>query len=412
MSSPLAIAAVTATLRSLLVQAVTANTDLADTTVTTLPPDKARDAGNTANQINVFLYLTRPSAAWRNADPPGRVRPGETGFTPLALNLFYLITAYGRDNDALRPFSHELIGRAMSLLHDHPVLGADEIKGAFPASDLFDQVERVRFTIQPLSGEEVFNLWSSFQTQYRLSVAYEAAVVLIDSARSVKTPLPVLTRGQDDSGITAQGSVVPAFPTIETLALPQRQSAAQSGDIITFSGHDLTAAQVKAVFQTRHLADPITLDPEPGATAESISFRVKDDPSLWIPGFYTVQLEVTEQPGTPTARTRTSNQVPIAIAPTVTTAFPITATISGGKATVNISFKPRVLPEQSAFLLLGDLPVAAAPRTAAVRKLQFPIDKAVPGEYLARVRVDGADTLLIDNSGSKPVFRNQKVILK
>jgi hypothetical protein len=412
MSSPLAIAAVTATLRSILVRAVTADTDLADTTVTTLPPDKARDAGNTANQLNLFLYLTKPSAAWRNADPPGRVQPGESAFPPLALNLFYLITAYGRDNDAVRPFSHELIGRAMSLLHDHPVLGPDEIRGAFPASDLFNQVERVRFTLQPLSGEEVFNLWSSFQTQYRLSVAYEAAVVLIDSARRVRAPLPVLTRGREDSGITAQASATPAFPAIETMELPKRQSAVQLGDVIKFSGHDLAAAQVKAVFETRRLAKPVRLDPEPGATAEEVSFRIKDDPALWAPGVYTVQMELTDDAGTPDERTRTSNQVPVAIAPTITTTFPVTATIAGGSATVSLSFRPRVLPDQAAFLLLGDREIPAAPRTAAAGKLQFPIPNAVPGEYLARLRVDGADSLLVDASGSRPVFRDQKVILR
>ena len=51
-------------------------------------------------------------------------RDGEPAQPPLALNLFYLLTAYGRDNDAQRPFSHMLLGRAMSILHDHPVLGA------------------------------------------------------------------------------------------------------------------------------------------------------------------------------------------------------------------------------------------------------------------------------------------------
>jgi hypothetical protein len=41
----------------------------------------------------------------------------------------------------------------------------------------------VRVTLQPLSLEEMSRLWSTFQTQYRLSVAYEVSVVLIDSAR-------------------------------------------------------------------------------------------------------------------------------------------------------------------------------------------------------------------------------------
>jgi hypothetical protein len=123
-------------------------------------------------------------------------------------------------------------------------------------------------------------------------------------------------------------------------------------------------------------------------------------------------LEVTDAPGTPASRTRTSNQVPLAIAPTITSTFPVSAKITGGNATVNLSFMPNILPEQAAFLLLGDREIAAAPRTAAVRKLQFPITNATPGEHVVRLRVDGADSLLVDRSGDRPVFRNQKVVLK
>ena len=95
MSNSMAIAAVTATLRNLLFQGVTADPDLVDTTVTTQAPDQARDSNNNANQINLFLYQTEPSAAWRNMDMPRQVKLGETGRPPLGLNLYYLITAYG-----------------------------------------------------------------------------------------------------------------------------------------------------------------------------------------------------------------------------------------------------------------------------------------------------------------------------
>ena len=104
MSNALAIAAVTATLRNLLTQGVTADSDLADAIVTMQPLDRARTNGSTANQLNIFLYHVLPSAAWRNMDFPERVRPGESGHPPLGLNLYYLITAFGRDNDTLRPF--------------------------------------------------------------------------------------------------------------------------------------------------------------------------------------------------------------------------------------------------------------------------------------------------------------------
>ena len=67
--------------------------------MTTLPLDKAR-GNNNNNQLNLFLYQIARNAAWSNRDIPQQVKPGETGVPPLALNLYYLVTAYGRDDDA------------------------------------------------------------------------------------------------------------------------------------------------------------------------------------------------------------------------------------------------------------------------------------------------------------------------
>ena len=208
MSNELAIAAVTATLHNLILN-VSQNTGLSGASITTKPPDKARDEA--INQINLFLYQVLPNAAWRNMDIPQRVKSGETSMPPLALNLYYMVTAYGDgDNDV---FGHLLLGHAMRILYDNSVLGPDEIKTALASapynlggdnSELQNQVERVRITFQPLSVEEIFRLWSGFLTQYRVSVAYEVAVVLIESKQTARTPLPVLTRGKDDRGIAAQ----------------------------------------------------------------------------------------------------------------------------------------------------------------------------------------------------------------
>jgi hypothetical protein len=175
MSNARAIAAVTATLRHLLDQGL--NADVPGTKVTTRPPDKARDHGG--NQVNLFLYHTQPNAAWRNMAPAPL--PAETPATPpLALNLYYLLTVYGDNDDDPDPFSHRLLGQAMRLLDEHPVLQAEEMQAALPDNDLYRQAERVRIVLQPLSLDEWAKLWSAFQTPYRLSVAYEVSVVLID----------------------------------------------------------------------------------------------------------------------------------------------------------------------------------------------------------------------------------------
>src|SRR5215203_4919992 len=180
--SALAIAATTATLRGVLDRAIDG------VNVTVRPLDTARE--NTAgDQVNLFLYQTLPDAAWRNRDIPGRVHPGETAQPPLPLTLYYLITTYGNEDSDLR--SHLLLGQAMSVLHDYPLLGADEIKNATEgAPDLKDkanlhqQIERIRITLQPLTFEEISKLWTTFQTHYRTSAAYQVSVVLIESMQA------------------------------------------------------------------------------------------------------------------------------------------------------------------------------------------------------------------------------------
>src|SRR5229473_5733060 len=132
-------------------------------------------------------------ASARAAASTARLRGLFTSMPPLALNLYYMITTYARENSGTGDIdSHNLLGRVMRILYDHPVLSAAEIQAAMQESDLQNQIERIRITMQPLNIEEIYRLWTGFQTQYRLSVSYEAAVVLIESTRAVSRPLPVL----------------------------------------------------------------------------------------------------------------------------------------------------------------------------------------------------------------------------
>src|SRR5882757_9601964 len=224
MSNEFAIGAVTLTLRNLLdgVKEL-GDSDVTDELpsdvkptseilITNLPLDEAYKFDPAKNQINLFLYHVEHSAAWRNREIPGQLKNGETGNVPLGLNLYYLVTAYGQDKNEI--IGHLLLGKAMSILHDHPLLSRDEIRIAFSASHLQDQIERVRITPQPISLDEVSKLWTGFHSQYKLSVAYQVSVVLIESKRLSKTPLPVLMRGLGDRGVKVQPSVAPPFPSI------------------------------------------------------------------------------------------------------------------------------------------------------------------------------------------------------
>lgn len=405
MSNPLAIAAVTHTLRNLIFRGVTA--DLAGTTVTTRPPDKAR-GNNSGNQVNLFLYQTVLDGAWRNQDLPPGVKAGESGQPPLPLDLFYLVTTYGEDDDDT--FSHRLLGRAMSVLHDHPVLGTDEIRAALPNNDLHRQVERVRVTLQPLSLEELSKLWTTFQTQYRISAAYQASVVLIESGRPARAPLPVLTHGPGDRGPEAQADLVPPFPTLLSIGFPKEQPSALPGDELTLVGHHLAGTSLVVRFSHPLLAGPVEVPPPPivAASATEIKVILPSGPTQVPAGFCTVAVQVSRpnEPDYPT------NTLAFSVAPRVTNLPRTVARDNNGNAALSLTCAPRVLPDQRVDLLLGERQVAAEPRLAVTNTLNFIIPKAVPGVYLTRLRVDGVDSPLVDRSVKPPVFdQTQKVTI-
>jgi hypothetical protein len=402
MSNATAVAAVTLTLQAILGSSVPADPGLTDTTVTTLPPDKAR-GNNNANQLNLFLYQVLPNPAWRNMNMPGQVIAGETGSPPLPLTLHYLITAFGRDNDTVQPFSHQLLGKAMSVLYDHALLGPDEIRAAtaasLPTSDLDRQVERVRITLQPLSLEEISKLWTGLATQYRLSVSYEVSVALIESTQPSRTPLPVLTRGPADQGISSQGNLLSPFPALEEVKLPNQQPSALLGDTLTLSGQHLDGANRKVVFNHPLLANPQEITPLAGGTATQLKVNVPNTPALWPAGFYTVAVLVQ---GPLETHRRTTNQLVFSLAPRITIA-PLT-TASASSITYTVTCSPEIRPEQRAVLLFGDQEILAEPHATQTATLTFIANNVGPNDYLIRLRVDGVDSLLVNRSVTPPAF--------
>jgi len=407
LSNPLAIAAVTMTLQAILGNGIIADPDLTDTTVTILPPDKARGTNN-ANQLNLFLYQILPNAAWRNMNIPTQVAHGETGSPPLALKLHYLITAFGRDNDTALPFGHLLLGRAMSILFDHAVLGPDEIRAAttaaLPASDLDKQVERVRITLQPMTLEEISKLWSGLVTQYRLSVGYEISVALIESTLPTRTPLPVLTRGPGDRGLQSQANLTSPFPGLDAVRFPNRQDSARMGDILVLTGQNLSGTNLGVVFNHPLWTAPVEVAPQSGGTDKQVSVQIPNSPTNWPVGFYTASVLV-QRPGEPFRRN--TNLLSLPLAPRITVTPPSSA---GPTITYIAACTPEVRPEQRASLLVGDQEILAQPHPGQAGSLTFQAQNLSPGDYFVRLRVDGIDSQLVDRTAVPPMFDStQKV---
>ena len=389
MSNNAAIAAVTATLTNMIQAAVSADATVSSGTVTARAPDRARQ-GAAGNQVNLFLYRTSIDAAWRNQDPPG-IRPGESGQPPLPLVLSYLITAYGEDDDEI--LAHRLLGIAMGVLNDRPLLARSQIASALPApgSDLENQVERVRITPDPRSQDEISRMWTTFGTGYRLSVSYDAAVVLIDSTRPVAAAAPVLMRGRQDTGPVAAGS---PFPQIQLAVPPNRQPAAQPGDVLTLTGSYLSA--ITAVQVIHPLAEqPLALTPL-SVTASQVTVQLPDPPTLpaGIAAVAATFDALMDQTATAGSVTVTSSAVPVALAPKLVSNAQLKVQLAENGATaLTVNCSPAVLPQQTIALIVGSQLVSSAPVQAATSQLSFSLQGFTGGTYLLRLRIDSVDSI-------------------
>lgn len=213
MSTALGVAAVTHVLKDLLndelikrnVSHVLGNNLL----VSSLCPGQIDAKGATDSQLNLFLYRVSPNTGWNNLGYPSRNARGELiNNPPLALNLHYLLSAFG-ENEL---HAEILLGYGMQLLHENPVLTRGAIRRSLmPSIDvtgeglsdhlrnlsesgLADQFEQVTITPEPIHIEDISRLWTAFQTRYRPCTAYLVTVVLIESDRSTKPALPVRER--------------------------------------------------------------------------------------------------------------------------------------------------------------------------------------------------------------------------
>jgi hypothetical protein len=211
-SSALALASVTAVLKDLLENGLAARGITSalggDASVSALPPDRVPSGADERAQLNLFLYAVTPYAGLRlvreRGDETGDARPTRGGrddaraapacAPPLALDLHYLLTAYGAQD-----FQAEiLLGHTIQLLHERPVLDRPALRAALTAlssaldsrivppplaalaaSDLPERVERLTITPAFPPFEEMSRLWSVLQARYRPSAAYRVSAVLI-----------------------------------------------------------------------------------------------------------------------------------------------------------------------------------------------------------------------------------------
>jgi hypothetical protein len=427
MSNALAIAATSAVLQSLLHELyANSASNLGQVTVSAIAPDivQTNQTASPALQVNLFLHQVTPNAAWRNVDMPSVSANGSSRLRnqPLALDLHYLLTAYGQKN-----FEAEaLLGYAVQFLHETPVVARNDIRamltplpavGPPPAvgnanlnvSGLADQVEMLKITPATLGREEMAWIWTALKADYRPTFPFQVTVVLILAENAGTSVLPVLKRH-----IKVQPDLLLSFPALTAVSPPSYQPAAKPGDVVTVTGVNLMAVSQVVLSNAR-----LGLNPTIAASnveAGSFQFTIPNplppspptapNPPNYVPaGVYLLSVQGATQ------ESLTTNSLAFAAAPTITS---VTTSTLGGVFTINIMCAPYVWPGQQVSLLVGGQSAfPTLPISSAVNSLSFNFKTLPPSPtpILLRLRVDGVDSQIIDMTKKPPIFSGPTVVV-
>ena len=401
MSDYLAVGGVSAVLRSLLTTALTSGgpssiIGSSTTGITATSPDLITTGPSEQPQVNIFMYYASLNPALRSLGLPSASAQGaQLSNPPLALNLHYLVSAYGGNQ-----FDPEiLLGWAMKVFHDSPVLSRQTIQDALTGllahpnpetqliagSTLPNQIEQIRITPESLSTDEIYRLWTAFQTSYRPTTSYQVSVVVIQDTKAFSSNLPVQSRTV---------MVLPfESPIIDSLT----PSMVGSGQVLTINGSNFLGDSAADTL--------VSFDGAPGIipdTVQAKSIRITLPASLRA-GARVVRVirNVTYPSSTTPHPGFSSSPTPFQLAPTIQGASPLQAT-HGTPFTITLS--PVVDSAQQATLYIGDtaIPIEARPVSGppSSATLTFPLPPTLSlGLFPVRVEIDGSQSRLTFSGG-------------
>ena len=415
MSGTLAIAAVSAVIKYLLLTSLSETnvaTSVGDVRISAIAPDKVPAD---INSINVFFFRSTINPGWAQNALPARDTNGTPISRPyLALDLYYLITAHA-DKDF---YAEILLGYAMQIFHEQPVLPRQLIRdalvspvletadtpapmlAAIAAANLAEQVEQIKFSPEQLSIEALSQIWSTLQTQYRPTAVYKATVVLLESRAQAQSALPV--RGYNVYPLPFRQPIIsdviaadgPGTPILISKDVRVRGSRLRGDDTrVRVAGIELSGSDISV-------------------SDNEISFAL---PTVARAGIGSVQIAHYLAMGTPPIPHRgiESNVAAFILQPQIQEtdgnyAIEIIAPVDETPRLLRVQLEPVVDASQRVTLLLNeydppsDRPARAYAVDALLRdpaspptaQVDFPIPDVANGEYLVRVRVDGAESPL------------------
>lgn len=434
MSDPLAISGVSAVLQFYLYNMYTSLSSMfgGQVAVTSQAPDLVQNSfggGSTPeNQVNLFLHQVTYNQAWRNVSLPSLDADGKTRLKspPLALDLHYLLTVYGSADWQ----AEGLLGYALMLLHENPVLTRDDISyalthltgsnnliSALAASTLADQIEMLKITPATLGREEMAWLWTALKADYRPTFPFQVSVVLIQPQRNTSLALPVLRQSVQ---------AIPIQPAqLLSVQLPNGQLAAAFTDTVTVSGEFLSGVTQVSLSNPRYAVEfPVAVTNITNTSFQFIPNNQTKYPAGVPPGIYSLVALFTNP--TVTGIAQSSNTLSIALAPTLPTQAQTAVANSDGSYTVTVDFAPNVWEGQDVSLSLSSTTPPIPPATLYTMtapaepftgnsnsSLSFEFPSGLPaGQLLGRLQVDSVSSQIQVNwTATPPVFTGPMVTI-
>jgi hypothetical protein len=393
MSTALAISATMRVIASMLDAGVSAAqlfTMLGTAATTVQSPDLNAIGDQESDHLNLFLYTVTMNSGWRNSDLMRNPAGDRTGKPPLALDLHFMLSAYGKD----QYHPEFLLGIGMQVLHEQSFLDRNAIRSLFngavsledqamATAQLDQQIEQIKISPHDLSADELYKLWSAFGSKCRPSAAYVATVVLIESRVAVQSAPPVLSR---NLGVVTfeQPSISRITPAVFTMGGGAVQVRLDGSGFQT-PGNIAMFGNTAAAFDTV------------GAT-----FALVTVPASVLPGTNLLRIVRRYSIGqAPDKLIADSNPIPFIVQPVING---ITKPIVDSLQRIVVAIVPNCTSDQVATLLLDQINVApgvkphrytidALPEDIAGASISFDASTVAGGTYLVRIRIAGTESV-------------------
>lgn len=130
--------------------------------------------------LSLYLYQVMENPDFRSNDLIDR--GGELRYPPVALDLYYLITAHSASDVLTRAIDeHRIIGKTLQTFHDHNVLKGADLVGALAGSEGAFKIVK-----EDLPLDTAISLFPDLP--YKLSLNYRVGPVYLDSNRTKTAP--------------------------------------------------------------------------------------------------------------------------------------------------------------------------------------------------------------------------------